>query len=278
MEELLERMRQVAQQQMRRHAGGSHWVGQGGNSPYGNQGAAPGGIRVGGSGGGKMARKVIGDRNFYPVDRKLRLQDNNMDVALSYLKGIEDETAQQHLDIPETIKEGVKEGGLFLPIQKEKIEQKVQVILMIDNGGWSMSPYIKSVTKLFSKMKRRFAHDLKTYYYHNTIYGGAFKDDRRTEFISLDRILNHHKNYSLFVIGDADMAPYELGDESIADWTVLNERFPRSAWLNPMEERFWAGSFTVNIIRNIIPMFPLSPHGIERAVLHMNQKRQFQRV
>jgi uncharacterized protein with von Willebrand factor type A (vWA) domain len=278
LEELLERMKQVAQQQLRRHAGGNHWIGQGGNSPYGNNGAAKGGVRVGGSGGGKMARKVIGDRNFYPVDRKLRLQDNNVDVALAYLKGIEDETAYRQLDIPMTIKQGVKEGGLFLPYEKEKIEQKVQVILMIDNGGWSMSPYIKPVTKLFSKMKRRFAHDLKTYYYHNTIYGGAYKDAQRLQFISIDRMLKEDKNYSIFVIGDADMASYELSEESIQNWQALQEKYPRMVWLNPVEERFWPSSYTINVLRQVIPMYPLTPEGIERAVLHMNQKRQFQKT
>ena len=278
LEELLERMKQVAEQQKRKHKGGDHWVGQYGRSPYGNSGAAKNGIRVGGSGGGKMARKVIGDKNFYPVDTKVTLDDNNIDVALSFLKGIEDETAELLLDIPQTIKEGVKEGGLFLPHQKEKIEQKVQVILMIDNGGWSMSPYIKNVTKLFSKMKRRFAHDLKTYYYHNTIYGGAFTDPRRTQFESMDKILANNKNYSVFIIGDADMAPYELSNRSMDDWRALEERFPRIVWMNPLDHRYWAGSMTVNILRKVFKMFPLSPYGIELAVQHMNRKKKFGKV
>ena len=275
LEELLERMKEVMRQQQRTHKGGNHWVGQGGVSPYGNQGAAKGGVRVGGGGGGKMARKVIGDQNFYPVDVNQPLQDNNIDVALAYLKGIEDESAQQLLDIQKTIKEGAKEGGLFLPHIKEKIEQKVQVILLIDNGGWSMTPYTKLVTKLFAKMKRRFAHDLKTYYYHNTIYSGVFSDVRRTKFEPLSKVLKDDKNYSVFVIGDADMAPYELTRESEADWAAIKDRFARAVWLNPMTMRYWSASDTVNRIRRIIPMFPLTPAGIEKAVELMNKKRKY---
>ena len=275
LEELMRRMEEVAKNQERRHSGGQHWIGQGGISPYGNGGAAPGGIRVGGVGGGKMARMVIGNANYYPVDTKVTLQDNNIDVALAFLKGIQDESSEILLDIPATIKEGVKEGGLFLPIQKEKLTQKVQVILLIDNGGWSMTPFIKNVTRLFSKMKRRFAHDLKTYYYHNTIYGGAYSDLKRSKFENIDKILKHHKNYSLFIIGDADMAPYELSQESVRSWKKLKERFPRAVWLNPLDERFWTGSYTINTLREVIPMFPLSPHGIEKAVELMNKKRGF---
>ena len=278
LEELLERMKQVAEQQKRKHQGGDHWIGQYGRSPYGNNGAAKNGIRAGGSGGGKMARKVIGDKNFYPVDTKVSLDDNNIDVALSFLKGIEDETAELLLDIPQTIKEGVKEGGLFLPCQKEKIDQKVQVILLIDNGGWSMSPYIKNVTKLFSKMRRRFAHDLKTYYFHNTIYGGAFTDPRRTQFEPMDKILSNNKNYSVFIIGDADMAPYELSERSMNDWRDLEQRFPRIAWMNPLDHRYWSGSMTVNILRKVFKMYPLSPYGIELAVQRMNRKKKFGKV
>lgn len=277
LEELLERMKEIARQQRMRHGGGSHWIGQGGISPYGHGGAAVGGIRTGGVGGGKMARKVIGDRQFYPVDIKMPLSDDNIDVALSFLKGIEDESADYELDIPVTIKEGVKEGGLFLPHEREKIEQKIQILLFIDNGGRSMSPYIRMVLKLFAKMKRRFAHDLKTYYYHNTIYGGAFTDPARRQFEPIDKILAHHPGYSVFVVGDADMAPYELSWASLGQWQAILARFPRSCWLNPLRERYWPHSMTVNLIKEVFPMFPLTPAGLEQAVLHMNSKRKYSR-
>ncbi len=277
LEELLARMKQVAEQQKRRHAGGSHWIGTGGISPYGNGGAAKGGIRVGGAGGGKMARKVMGDRNFFPVDTHMMLQDNNIDVALAFLKGIEEESVERYLDIPATITEGVKQGAIFLPIERDKVDQKMQVLLLIDNGGWSMSPYIQTVTKLFSKMKRRFAHDLKTYYFHNTIYGGAYKDAFRaqTAFENLEKILELDKNYAVFIIGDADMAPYELTKDSLKDWQALKNRFERIIWLNPMDVKYWGSSMSVNMLQQIYDMFPLSPFGIEKGVELMNRKRRF---
>jgi uncharacterized protein with von Willebrand factor type A (vWA) domain len=275
LEELLERMRKVAEQQKRRHEGGDHWIGQYGRSPYGQNGAAAGGIRTGGSGGGKMARRVIGDPQFYPVDTNAILKDDNIDAALASLKGIEDETAEVILDIPKTIKEGLKQGGIFLPYEKEKIQQKVQVILMIDNGGYSMHPYIKSVRKLFSKMKTRFAHDLKVYYFHNTIYGGAYSDLRRQKFVPIEKILSNDKNYSVFVIGDADMGPYELSEASMRNWGALKKRFKRMAWLNPLPGRYWAMSTTVNWLKQLVHMYPLTPDGIEKAVSEINRKRRY---
>ncbi len=277
LEELLARMKQVAEQQKRRHAGGSHWIGTGGISPYGSGGAAKGGIRVGGAGGGKMARKVMGDKNFFPVDTHIMLQDNNIDVALAFLKGVEEESVERYLDIPATITEGVKQGAIFLPIERDKVDQKMQILLLIDNGGWSMSPYIQTVTKLFSKMKRRFAHDLKTYYFHNTIYGGAYKDAFRaqTAFENIEKILELDKNYAVFIIGDADMAPYELTKDSLKDWQALKNRFERIIWLNPMDVKYWDSSMSVNMLQQIYDMFPLSPYGIEKGVELMNRKRRF---
>jgi len=274
LEELLERMREVAKQQKSKHNGGDHWIGSGGVSPYGHGGAAAGGIRVGGSGGGKMARAAINNRNFYPADGKAQLKDDNIDAALAALKGIEEGTSDIILDIPVTIKEGLKQGGIFIPYEKEKRQQRIQVILMIDNGGWSMSPYIRTVQKLFSKMKTRFAHDLKTYYFHNTIYGGLYSDAARTQFDKIEKINLQDKNYSVFVIGDADMAPYELHRSSVRDWQKLKKNFKRMAWLNPMDEREWYHSMTCSAIMQMFPMFELTPDGIENAVLEMNRKRR----
>jgi len=277
LEELRKKMQEVADRQKKRHEGGNHWIGQGGTSPYGNQGNAPGGIRVGGKGGGKMARQVLESDAFYPVDTKSILKDDNIDAALAALKGIEESSAEQVLDIPITIKEGLKQGGIFLPYERENKQQKIQILLLIDNGGFSMSPYIRPVRKLFSKMKTRFAHDLKTYYFHNTIYGGCYTNAERTQFIPLQQLLKLNKNYSLFIIGDADMAPYELDHASLKDWQQLQKRFKRSAWLNPMRERSWYASTTALWIKEIFEMHPLTPAGIEKAVLEMNRRKRYGR-
>ena len=61
-----------------------------------------------------------------------------------------------------------------------------------------MTPYVRLVLKLFSKMKRRFAHDLKTYYFHNSIYGGAYTDPARRHFEPIDQILANAKDYNVF--------------------------------------------------------------------------------
>lgn len=272
LEELLERMEKVRQQQKTRHGGGSHWIGTGGISPYGHGGAAKNGIRVGGQGGGKMARKVMGDKNYFPIDRDATLNDNNVDAALASIKGVIEESATENLDIPKTIKSGLKRGGLFIPELSSEKNEELRVMVLIDNGGYSMAPYVRSVQNLFRKMKTRFAHDLEVYYFHNTIYNKVYCDPRRTKSITIDKLLSHNKAYRVFIIGDAAMAPYELDSESIQNLKAIAHKFKKTVWLNPEPLKYWPYTYTIQVIKELIPMYPLTPAGIERAVNKMNSK------
>ena len=273
LEELLERMKKIQEQQKDKHSGGSHWIGTGGISPYGHGGAAKGGIRVGGTGGGKMARRVFGDKNFFPVDIDKIINDDNVDAALASLQGIMEESAHEHLDVPETIQLGLKRGGLFIPELKRINEKKLQVLLLIDNGGYSMSPYVYMIRELFKKMKTRFAHDLETYYFHNSIYDRVYADARRTKMVTIEKILNKDKDYRVFIIGDASMAPYELNKQSMRCYKKMKKKFKRIAWLNPEPERYWHHTFTINVLKQMIDMYPMTPRGIENAVREMNRKK-----
>ena len=274
LEELRRRMERVLKQQKTEHHGGSHWVGTGGTSPYGHSGAAMGGIRVGGTGGGKMAREVIDNPQFYPVDIDTNINDDNIDAALASLKGVLEETNQRYLDIRQTVKEGVEQGGLFLPVEVDKTEDRLQIILLIDNGGYSMDYFVKSVQSLFKKMKTRYAHDLETFYFHNTIYSHVFEDERRTRKIPIERLLSKDPNYSIFVMGDAAMAPYEFNEQSMLAWGRLGEKFKKMAWLNPVSEKYWHVTWTTTMIRRMISMYQMTPRGIEDAIRDMNKKRR----
>ncbi len=272
LEELLERMEKVRKQQNTQHGGGSHWIGTGGISPYGHGGAAKNGIRVGGQGGGKMARKVMGDKNYFPIDRDALLNDDNVDAALASIKGVIEESATEKLDVPKTIKSGLQRGGLFIPEMSGEKNEELKVIVLIDNGGYSMAPYVRSVQNLFRKMKTRFAHDLEVYYFHNTIYDRVFVDERRTKAISVEKLLMHNKSYRVFCIGDAAMAPYELNSLSINNWQAIAKKFKKCVWLNPEPLKYWPHTYTIQVMKQLLPMYPLTPAGIERAVRAMNTK------
>ena len=135
-----------------------------------------------------------------------------------------------------------------------------------------MAPYIRSVQQLFRKMKTRFSHDLEVFYFHNTIYDRVWIDERRSTYISIDKLLMYNKDYRVFFIGDSAMAPYELSPLSIRNIQAIAKKFKKTVWLNPEPLKYWPGTYTIQVMKELIPMFPLTPHGIERAVRKMNAK------
>ena len=145
-------------------------------------------------------------------------------------------------------------------------------MVLIDNGGYSMAPYVRSVQRLFRKMKTRFAHDLETYYFHNILYDRVYTDERRSKSLTIDQLLSHSKDYRVFFIGDAAMAPYEVNMTSINSLKAIAHKFKKTVWLNPEPVKYWPHTYTIQVIKELIPMYPLTPAGIERAVIKMNGK------
>jgi uncharacterized protein with von Willebrand factor type A (vWA) domain len=278
LEELLRRMRETAEQQEEAHRGGAKYIGTEGTSPYGHNGKSSGGIRVGGRSAFLSARLVLSDPRYFPVDLNAVLSDNNVDAALAALKGVAERHSELKLDIDETIRKGADRGGLYLPRLNAVDEDTLSVMLFIDNGGFSMDVYIPVVRALFRKMKIRFAHDLRIFYFHNVIRETVFSDEARSkEPVGLESLLREGKHHRVFIVGDASMAPYELhgsgwGKSGFECLRQMVAAFPKIAWLNPIRDGSWYGTQTVDDIRNLIAMFPLTPRGIEKAVLHLNRQ------
>lgn len=277
LDEILRRMREVAEEQNEAHSGGRKYIGNKGRSPYGHNGRASDGVRVGGEATHMTARMVLQDPRYFPLDMNEILSDSNTDAALAALKGIAEHSARITLDVEETIRWGARRGGLFLPHVKHKDEEQLNVMLFIDNGGYSMDPYVPNVRALFQKMTTRFGHDLRIFYFHNIIGTTVYKDQARTQYpVSTESILKEGRHHSVFFVGDAAMSPNELhgygarmsGFEWLREFAAA---FPRLVWLNPVREGSWGHTETIEDIRSVIRMFPLTPRGIERSVAYMNQ-------
>jgi uncharacterized protein with von Willebrand factor type A (vWA) domain len=248
-------------------------AGDGGDSPW-----------IGGAGRGKSARKVMGDPDYYPVKLDKVLSDDTIDVTLAALKNITESTVDFELDIEKTIDEGVKKGAIFVPYLRPVSDDKLQVLLFIDNGGYSMRPHAKNVSTLFLKMKRRFTHDLKIYFFHNSIYDRVYTDETRREPVPISKILKLDPIHKVFIVGDADMAPHELlatygsiepreecKTPSLEILRQIATHFPKTVWLNPIRQRSWLLT-TAEYVMRVMEMYPLTPHGIGKAVEFMTRK------
>jgi len=278
-EELLDYFKKRLQDQTERHDGGSKWIGTGGTSPVGHSGYHPGGLRVGGTGRQRSAVKVAGERRYRDYARDGVLTRSTVGEALKRLRHLVPQGSRDRLDIDATIYRTMKNGGEIELIFQRSVVDRLKVVLAIDNGGWSMEPHIELVQTLFNYAKSQFK-DLRTYYFHNTIYDQLWEDPaRHLRPVSLRQLARLDPETRLILVGDASMAPYELmsadgsiyafersGRPSIEQLRFLADTFPRHIWLNPLPEGHWPYTRSLQIIRTVFPMFELSLDGLEKGV------------
>ena len=284
-EELIAYFKARLADQKGRHAGGSRWIGTGGTSPVGHSGYHPGGMRVGGVSRNKSAVKVAMDRRYRDYSHQGPLTQAMVGEALKRLRNLVPTGPKDQVNVAATIYQAMKNGGEIEIVFDRSLRDRLKVILAIDNGGWSMDPYIPVVQTVFDYARAQFK-DLKTYFFHNTIYDVLWEDPARyRKPRRIDEFARYDPETRLIMVGDASMAPYELtaaegsihveersGRPSIERLAFLAGTFRHCAWLNPMNARYWDYSQTVKAIGRIFPMFQLSLDGLEKAITHLMQK------
>ncbi len=284
-EELIEYFKERLKEQTGRHDGGSKWIGTGGISPVGHSGHHPGGMRVGGVSRNKSAIKVAMERRYKDYSLEGPLTQAMVGEALKRLRNMVPSGPKDKVNVDASIYQTMKNAGEIEIVFDRGLKDRLKVILAIDNGGWSMEPYIPVVQTVFDYAKAQFK-DLKTYFFHNTIYDNLWADAARykkpqkmAEFSRLD------PETRLVMVGDASMAPYELmaadgsiyvgersGKPSIEWLKFLAQTFRHCVWLNPVSEEMWKYTHTIMAIRQIFPMFELSIDGLEKAIAHLMAK------
>ena len=288
LDELMDKFWETVREQMEAHEGGSKWVGQGGNSPFGHSGNSERGVRVHGSSGGKTALKVIGDRRYTQYSEQQTLRAENLRQALETMKHMKYEGPRDRLNIADTIRRTARNGGEIDLVFERDLRDKITVMLLIDNGGYSMLPHVELVQLLFSKLHERF-ENLSTFYFHNAIYEKVYTDFRRLRTVDTERLLTKRQDTRVVLVGDATMAPEELEGYggSISNYTGrqqlpatywfkrIADRFPHSVWLNPIPSAHWDtvyGQYTLNRIREFFTMEDMTLGGIKRMVEHLSEK------
>ncbi len=264
------------------HHGGHKWIGTGGTSPVGHSGYHPGGMRIGGASRNKSAIKVAMERRYKDYAQDGPLTEFQINEALKRLRRMVPSGPKDVVNIEKTIYETMRNAGEVEIIFDRRLTDRLKVVLLIDNGGWSMDPYIEVVKTLFNYSRSQFK-DLQIYYFHNTIYDQVWLDPQR-QFRPepIDEFIRREPETRLIMIGDASMAPYELTHPhgaiyidqrqalpSIERLKFLAKTFRHSVWLNPQAEKIWGYTWTIGVIREIFPMFELSLDGLEKAVLHL---------
>ena len=210
-EKLMETLKQRLAEQQGRHQGGNKWIGTAGTSAFGAYGYNPEGVRIGQDASRhRRAVKVWDKRAFRNLDDSIELGTRNIKVALKRLRTWAREGVRQELDLGGTIRGTAEKGYLDVQTRPER-RNAVKVLLFLDVGG-SMDPHIKVVEELFSAARAEFK-TLQSFYFHNCLYEGVWKDNRRRwqEQTPTWEVLNTYgTDYRCIFVGDASMSPYEI--------------------------------------------------------------------
>ncbi len=284
-EELLKYFLDRLKEQTEEHHGGGKWIGTRGTSPVGHSGYHPGGMRVGGASRNKSAVKVAMDRRYRDYSQEGPLTQSQMVEALKRLRNMVPVGPKDSVNVDKTIYQTMKNGGEIEIVFDRSFKDRLKIILAIDNGGWSMDPYIGLVQTLFNYARSQFK-DLKTFFFHNTIYDYLWEDPpRRFKHFPVDELVRLDPETRFIIVGDASMAPYELmatdgsihieersGKPSYDRLSFIAKTFPHSVWINPKLAEEWTFTHTIQHIRQIFPMFELTLDGLEKAVGSMMRK------
>lgn len=286
LETLREQLLQRLKEQKERHDGGSHWVGTGGTSPFGQGGRNPQGVKVGDAGGGgRSAVALAGERRYQNLRSDRVLDTRSIGAALRKLRKLAREQGPEELDVDESIDRSAREAEIELVFRPPK-KNRVKLLLLFDVGG-SMDPYAQLCERLFSAAHQasHFAAK-KTYFFHNCVYDRLYTDMQRNIGVpTADVLKDIDATWTVVFVGDAWMSPHELhGDGNYFSYGKSStpgiewlRRFATKAkavaWLNPERPHIW-GAPTVRDVRRVIPMFELTLDGLDRAVDHLRGARR----
>jgi len=287
-EKLMETFAQRMAEQEGRHQGGHKWIGTAGTSPYGAYGYNPEGIRIGqDTSRHRRAVKVWDRREFRNLDDTVELGTRNIKIALRRLRRFAREGAAEELDLDDTIRSTAHNAGwLDLKMVPER-HNAVKVLLFLDVGG-SMDDHIRACEELFSAARSEFKH-LEYFYFHNMVYEGLWKDNRRRYTEKIDTMTVLHtfsQDYKLILVGDATMSPYEItypggsvehfNPEAADVWMGrLLAAWPRAIWLNPQSKNRWGYIPSIQMTRELMSdrMYPLTLEGLEQGIRVLQRSR-----
>ncbi|WP_417830885.1 vWA domain-containing protein [Terasakiella sp.] len=284
-DKLMEALKKRLEEQKKRHQGGSKWIGTAGTSPFGAYGYNPEGVRIGQKESRhRRAVKVWDKREFKNLDDQVELGTRNIKVALRRLRKFARSGAQTQLDLDDTIKSTAHKGFLDIKMVAER-HNAVKVLLFFDVGG-SMDDHIKVCEEMFSACRSEFKH-LEYFYFHNCVYEGVWKDNRRrhNDTIALWDVLHTYpSDYKVIFVGDASMSPYEISypggaveywnEEAGAVWMQrILDVYPHAVWINPVPQNWWRHTMSIQMMKQLMSdrMYGLTLEGIDQAIQELNK-------
>ena len=268
LEKLIEEFKRQVEEAARGEGKEKDKEGKGGENGQGDEGR---------KGKKRRGRRQWDKRDYKTYDDNIELGTRGLKISLRRLRKLARTGADDEFDLDTTIRKTARNGGMLDIIMRPERRNTVKVLLLLDSGG-SMDAHVKVCEELFSAARSEFKH-LETYYFHNFIYDGVWKEHNRRmneRIETFDLLHKYTHDYKVIFVGDATMAPYEIthaggsvehwNEEAGAIWIQrVMDTFDKVIWINPTPHDTWEYSSSVALTKKLVDdqMFPLTIRGIE---------------
>lgn len=287
LEKLMEELEKRLREQTEKHDGGNYWIGTGGTSPFGHGGYNPQGIRIGGYSRANRAVKVAAQRNFRDFREDEVIGIRQYQTAFRRLRQYSSrvDAAPTELNVQGTIDETCDNAGFLKLVFEKPRMNTVKVLLLMDSGG-SMDKHATICNQLFQALsKANHFKDLQIFYFHNCIYDDLYLTPQcdLSRSVKTKRVIaSLNRDYRVVLLGDAEMAVFELTEvNGIIDYRMRNDvpgiewlrtvdkAFDHKIWLNPRPRWDWESGGMVtstDIVRQVFPMYEMTVQGVTDGI------------
>lgn len=205
------------------------------------------------------------------------------------------ETKSRSVDIKSTVNKFARREYRFN--YEREVEKQQETVLFIDVGGpidtW------QSIIKDVSQEMTKGLSKLEVYFFHNNLYGYAWKADLKNpkssgyapqdSLIDIKQIVKKRKK--VIIYGDANMSsdefdsdlwPPKRNEKRIEKFKMkgpeclsyIKRHSEKAVWINPIFRKEWKddNSHSIENAGKIIPMYDLTVGGVEDAVKELIKK------
>lgn len=207
------------------------------------------------------------DRDFqayYPISRRY------MVYSWRYLRRMVADGKEDVLDVTATITKVCEQGFFLEPKYCRRERNHADLLLLIDQEG-SMTPFHHFTRDLVETSQYESnIQQVRVGYFHNVPAEYIYRDSYLTEKILLESILAAGDgNTSILIVSDGGAARGDRRSQRFSAtaevlWQI-KQHTKLIAWLNPIPPERWRGT-TAQFIANLLPMYPLDPHGLNQAI------------
>jgi uncharacterized protein len=170
------------------------------------------------------------------------------------------------LDVQATIDHASRQGFYQEPIFRRRISNRAHLLLLIDRGG-SMVPCHRFTEDLL-ETAREYGKigKVDVFYFYNVPTNHLYFDDRQTEPVALEDVLqNCDRDTSILIVSDGGAArgycSLQRVEQTRTFLLALRQYSRFIGWLNPIPKERWVGS-SAEFIAYLAPMQEMSSDGM----------------